>query len=187
MSGTSADLPPHVEETMRAISRLHTDHRRGAEGLQRLCERLTRFFSQPRFIALITFAILAWLVADAFESIARIPTFDPWPLQGLQVLTSVAALYMTLFILTAQRREDELEELREQLTLQMSIASEQKIAKVIELLEELRRDLPSVHNRTDANAVELSRPADPDAVLEVLRERQHDLRQSNSSEQGEGL
>jgi uncharacterized membrane protein len=122
-------------------------------------------------------------LANVFAALARFPAFDPWPLQGLQVLTSVTALYMTLFILTAQRREDELGELREQLTLQMSIASEQKIAKVIELLEELRRDLPSVRDRSDANAEALSKPANPDVVLEVLKERQQDLRDSPNLDQ----
>ncbi|HEV2363373.1 MAG TPA: hypothetical protein VGS12_04155 [Caulobacteraceae bacterium] len=65
----------------------------------------------------------------------------------------------------------------------MSIASEQKIAKVIELLEELRRDLPSVRDRSDANAEALSKPADPDAVLEVLKERQQDLRDDSDLDQ----
>ena len=167
---------------MQAISKLHSDHRRGAEGLQRMSERLSRFFSQPRFIAIVTLAILAWLAVTALETIARVSAFDPWPLQGLQLLTSVTALYMTLFILTAQRRENELEELREQLTLQMSIVSEQKIAKVIELLEELRRDMPSVRDRTDFRANELSTPADPDAVLEILKERQQGLRESTGPE-----
>ncbi|HEV2363374.1 MAG TPA: hypothetical protein VGS12_04160 [Caulobacteraceae bacterium] len=96
MNAISEDLPPHLEETVQSISRLHADHRRGAEGLQRLSERLTRFFSQPRFTALITLAILAWLLVNALEIFGRLPSFDPWPFQGLQVLTSVTVLYMTL-------------------------------------------------------------------------------------------
>ena len=46
---------------------------------------------------------------------------------------------MVILIYAAQRREDKLSELREQLTLELALSSEQKTAKVIELLEEPAR------------------------------------------------
>ncbi len=52
-----------------------------------------------------------------------------------------------MLILTTQRRADELAQHREQLTLELAILSEQKTAKVIELLEEMRRDNPNLRNR----------------------------------------
>ena len=77
---------------------------------------------------------------------------------------------MTVLILTTQRREDELTSHREQLTLELAILREQKSAKIISLLEELRRDDPHLHNRHDAEAEALSTPADPNAVLEAIKE-----------------
>lgn len=71
--------------------------------------------------------------------------------------------------LTTRRREDELTAHREQLTLELAIPSEQKAAKIIELLEELRRDNPHIHDRHDAEAEALSKPADPQAVLEAIQ------------------
>lgn len=50
--------------------------------------------------------------------------------------------------------------------------AEQKSSKVISLLEELRRDLPMVRNRNDPEAADLAQPADPEAVLEALKESQ---------------
>jgi hypothetical protein len=44
------------------------------------------------------------------------------------------------------------------------------------LIEERRRDLPNVHNRPDAEAARFSRPADPEAVLDALKEHQLDAR-----------
>ena len=76
---------------------------------------------------------------------------------------------MTVLILTTQRREDELAGLRDQLTLELSILSEQKSAKIIGLLEELRRDDPHISNRPDEHADALSRPADPNAVMDALK------------------
>ena len=73
-------------------------------------------------------------------------------------------------ILTAQRRDDELAELREQLTLELALLSEQKTAKMIELLEEFRRDTPLVENRKDDQADAMAQPADPQSVVEALRQ-----------------
>jgi uncharacterized membrane protein len=73
-------------------------------------------------------------------------------------------------ILGTQRRADQLASHREQLTLELAILSEQKSAKIIALLEELRRDHPEVRDRIDPEAHAMSTPADPEAVLEAIQE-----------------
>jgi uncharacterized membrane protein len=62
------------------------------------------------------------------------------------------------------RLEDQLAQLREQLNLELAILSEQKTAKVIELLEESRRDNPLIHNRVDQEADVMAKPADPKSL-----------------------
>ena len=52
-----------------------------------------------------------------------------------------------------------------------TLLTEQKAAKMIDLLEELRRDLPNVKNRDDPEAVALQRSMNPDLVLAALDER----------------
>ena len=61
---------------------------------------------------------------------------------------------------------------REQLTLELAILSEQKSVKIISLLEELRRDDPHFRNRHDVEAEALSTPADPNGVLEAIKNTQ---------------
>ena len=72
-------------------------------------------------------------------------------------------------ILSTQRRDDELASHRDQLTLELAILSDRKVAKVIELLEELRRDDPSLRKRVDHAAVEMSASADPQTVLDAIK------------------
>lgn len=173
-------LPAHVDYTVQAIARLHIDHRRGSTGLQRTVERLTRFFSRPRAAGLLASAVALWVLTNVILKAAGATAFDPPPFHELQGLVGVGALFMTVFILVTQRREDELSELREQLTLELAMLSEQKTAKLIDLVEELRRDLPNVRNRIDSEAAILARPADSDAVLEALKENQLDARSADS-------
>jgi uncharacterized membrane protein len=99
---------------------------------------------------------------------------DGPPFNELELAVSLAALFMTILILSTQRRDDELASHRDQLTLELAILSDRKIAKVIEFLEELRRDDPALRNRVDHTAVEMSAPADPRAVLDVIKDSHAD-------------
>jgi uncharacterized membrane protein len=65
----------------------------------------------------------------------------------------------------------QLEEQRAHLDLKVTLLTEQKAAKMIDLLEELRRDLPNVKNRLDPEAVALQKSMNPDLVLAALDER----------------
>jgi hypothetical protein len=84
-------------------------------------------------------------------------------------LTVVVAGWIALNLST-QRRDDELASYREQLTLELAILGEQKSAKIIELLEELRRDDPTIRDRIDHDAAAMSAPADPQAVLDAIKD-----------------
>ena len=162
-------LPSHIEETVQAISRLHAAHEAGASRLQRIVERITKRAGRPAFIALLSGLVLSWLLLNLGLLAAGKQPLDPPPFYWLQGTVTLCALYMTVLILTTQRREDELAEVREQLTLELAILSEQKSAKIISLLEELRRDDPHISDRRDAHAEALSEPADPEAVLTALK------------------
>jgi uncharacterized membrane protein len=62
-------------------------------------------------------------------------------------------------------------ERRARLDLKVMLLTEQKAAKVIDLLEELRRDLPNVRNRHDSGAWALQQAMGPDGVLAALSEQ----------------
>ena len=46
----------------------------------------------------------------------------------------------------------------------------QKIAKLIELVEELRQDLPTIRDRQDLEAQIMQQATDPQIVLNILQE-----------------
>jgi uncharacterized membrane protein len=77
---------------------------------------------------------------------------------------------MVIMILATQRREDLLAQRREMLILELALLSEQKTAKVIQLLEESRFDNPLIRNRIDREAEAVAQPSDPNSMLDVIRE-----------------
>jgi uncharacterized membrane protein len=85
-------------------------------------------------------------------------------------LLSFIALVTTTIVLIAQNRQTRFEQQRAHLDLQVNLLTEQKVAKVIHLLEELRRDLPMVKDRHDPQAHEMQKRADTAQLASALDE-----------------
>jgi uncharacterized membrane protein len=73
-------------------------------------------------------------------------------------------------VLIAQNREAKLEKQRAHLDLQVNLLTEQKVTKLIHLLEELRRDLPMVRDRHDPEAAVLQQRTDTAQVLSAIED-----------------
>jgi uncharacterized membrane protein len=77
---------------------------------------------------------------------------------------------VVVMILATQRREDQLAQHREMLILELTLLTEQKTAKVIQLLEEYRQDNPLVGHRVDPAAEAMAQPVDPKSAIDVIKE-----------------
>jgi len=163
-------LPDHIEETIRSIAQFHTDHHENATALQRAVGRMTARLSRPRFIGVITVIVISWISLNLLTAALGGHPIDPPPFPWLEGAVSLVSLYMIVLILATQRREDQLTQRRELLMLELAILSEQKTAKVIHLLEESRRDNPLIRDRVDQEAEAMAQPADPQSVLDAIKE-----------------
>ena len=163
-------LPLDMQQAIQVIARLHAAHHRRATALQRLVDRMTAIVAHPWFIGAVTFTVAGWiagnLILEHFVGRRLDGVAFPW----LQGAGELAALYITTLVLMSQRRKDEISEIREQLTLELAIMTEQKVAKLIALSEETRRDSPFLKDRIDHQANAMAAPADPEAVLEAFKE-----------------
>ena len=101
-------------------------------------DHVTAYVGRPRFIGILAAIVLAWLALNLIMVAAGRPPLDPPPFPWLGTIVGVVSLFIVVLLLTTQRREDELAQHREQLTLELAILSEQKTAKVIQLLEACR-------------------------------------------------
>jgi len=162
------NLPPHVEETVRAVEALHREHRDAATPLQRSLETLRSQLSAPGFVVFGLAMVLLWLALNQILP-ARLK-WDPWPFPVLSLVLSGLAFLTTLLILATQQRADALAGHREQLILQLAFVSERKTAKVIALLEEQRKDSPQLQDREDVEAEQMKETVDPRAVSEAVRD-----------------
>lgn len=135
---------------------------------QRHVEAFTAAIGRPSTIAILLALIGVWVAWNAYEELSGLHAIDPPPFFWLQGAVSLYAALISTFVLATQNREKRHAEQRAYLELQVNLRAEQKTAKIIELLEELRRDMPSVRDRVDLQADAMQLPIDTNAVLDVL-------------------
>ena len=158
-------LSDHVAESVDVVAEFHAEHHRGATPLQRAIDAVTNQLGRPTALIaiIVVLAIWAGLALRVAGGGVDQPVFA-W----LECAATVAALLIAMLILVTQRREDELAERRAQLMLELALLADRKSAKIIELLEELRRDHPDVSDRVDAESDAMATPTDAKSVAQAI-------------------
>jgi uncharacterized membrane protein len=132
-------------------------------------EVLTAALGRPRTVYVTLSIVVGWvafnLVTPKLFGWQRI---DPPPFFWLQGMVTLSALLMTTLVLITANRQTRNAEERSHLDLQVNLLAEHKVAKLIALVEELRRDLPMVRDRIDREADAMQEAVDPNAMIEAL-------------------
>ena len=134
----------------------------------RLIEKIAAFFGKSEFLYLQLFFFTSWIICTHLAP--QLLPFGLPPFQVQEMGIDVTALLITTGVLVQQSRQDRLAEQRSHLILQINLLTEQKIAKLIELVEELREDLPTIRDREDLEARIMQQATDPQVVLDILQE-----------------
>jgi len=160
-----------INQNIEAVLGFYTREDQKISRSQRVVERVSLFAGQPLFLGLILLFVASWMLANMILRQLGMHQFDPAPFSWLQGGVGLGALLAATIVLTKQNRLERLAERRAHLDLKVTLLTEQKTAKLIDLLEELRRDLPNVKDRHDPKAAAMQQSMDPDAVLAALDER----------------
>ncbi len=164
-----SEVADPVSQNLEVIVELHTRAQQEAGSHQRAVERLLSAIGRPGLIygalAFTTF----WVTANGAAPALGFTPWDPPPFFWLQGITGLCAFLTTALVLVTQNRQGKLAERRAQLSLHLELVAERKVAKLIALVEELRRDLPSVKNREDPEAEMMSSSANPREVAAAIQ------------------
>lgn len=167
---SAVNVPDHVNAGIEAMAGPRDRAERDRNAHQRGIERVTGTLARPRFLYATLGFVAGWIGLNLALVAGDGPAFDPPPFQHLHLLLTISAMVMATMVLITQDRQIRLTEKYGHLDLQINLLAEGKIAKVIALLEELRRDLPNVRNRPDAEAHDMALRTDPQIVIDALEE-----------------
>jgi uncharacterized membrane protein len=159
-----------ISQNIGTILQFYTREEQKITGTQRFLADIGSFVGRPLYTGSILLFVALWILANVYAHEFGWVEFDPAPFSWLQGMVSLGALLTTTVVLIKQNRLAKLEELRAHLDLQVNLLTEQKSTKLIDLIEELRRDLPMVKNRHDPAAAVMQQPTDPQQVLAAIDE-----------------
>jgi uncharacterized membrane protein len=93
--------------------------------------------------------------------------FDPFPFGLLTMVVSLEAIFLSIFVLMAQRRESSIAELREEIMLQLLMRSEEEVTKTLQLVVGL---YPRLGHKLaeDPELAEMMKPLDAEAIEQQL-------------------
>ncbi len=135
---------------------------------ERAIQNIASFFGKSEFLYLQLLFFTTWAICSHFIPQILPLSFPQFDLQGMGI--DIAALLITTGVLIQQNRQDKLAEQRSHLILQINLLTEHKIAKLINLMEELRADIPDIKNRYDWEAQIMQQATDPQVILNILQE-----------------
>ncbi len=167
----SDNVTSHVEESIEAVADLEREAHEATSRHHRWIERVTSRIGRPlSFYIIVTFVVL-WIASNSVALHTTGSTFDPPPFSWLQGMVSLSGLLVAILILITANRVAQIDSQRDKLDLQINLLNERRTAKLIRMLDELRRDSPEVPTHEDPEVDQLSEHTDTQEVSRAIEER----------------
>jgi uncharacterized membrane protein len=166
----SDSLSGHIDQNIESVVALQRREWESVSLSQRRVERLSRFIGRPVYLVALLGVVAVWIVYNMTAASWGLKPFDAPPFEMLDGIMSLVALITTTIVLIAQNRQAKLEQQHTHLALQVNLLTEQKVTKLIHLIEELRRDLPMVKDRHDPQAAAMQERTDAAQVASAIKQ-----------------
>jgi len=168
--GEHDPLPGNVKSVLSLQSR-KTER---THGLQRFLESVGYALGKPYFVVVLVAFVCTWILLNTLGRRAGFPPFDSPPFPWLQGIITFGSLVTATIVLAKQNLAAKREKRQSHLQLQLTMLTEQKVAKLIQLVEELRRDLPIIEDRRDPEAETLKNSPHAQTVLDIIEQHLED-------------
>jgi uncharacterized membrane protein len=172
-------LPASTKENIELLANFKDREESQLSGAQLLIEKISRFFGSPAYFAFSLLFIVGWILVNLWGVRAGWQYVDPPPFSALQGLVSSNALLLTVAVLIRQNRMAQTAEHRAHVDLQVNLLTEQKATKILQLVDELQRELSAIRRRPNEavgeELAELTKPADAHALLHAIKEKQGNI------------
>lgn len=171
---SSATLPSSAQENLEVLSQFKDREEAQISGLQIAIERVSRVFGSPAFFTFALAFVATWIAVNVWGMHHGWHHVDTPPFFWLQGLVSCSALLLTVAVLIRQTRMAQVAEHRAHLDLQINLLTEQKVTKLLQILDAPRRDLAASQGGHDNEAHEMTKPADAHALMHAIKAKQED-------------
>ena len=152
----------------RAFGAVKAQHAARRTRGQAMADHLTRVASSTGFLLFHVALFLAWILVNM--GVGGLRPFDPFPFGLLTLMLSIEAIVLTIFVLMSQGREAAIAELREEITLQVTLRVEEETTKTLQLLTGLYARL-GFELGEEPDLRDMLRPLDAEAIERDMAEQ----------------
>jgi uncharacterized membrane protein len=160
--------PSRRAGTHQARQSLAANHAAQRSTIERTADALTRAAASTPFFVFHAVWFIAWVAVNT--GILGIRPFDPFPFGLLTLVVSLEAIFLSIFVLMAQSRESAIAELREEVSLQVTLRMEEEVTKTLQLVAGLYPRLGQ-QVADDPELREMLGPLDADRIEQELNDQ----------------
>ncbi len=149
----------------RALQAAKTRYNTGRTRMDALADAATRMGGSSAFLVIHVIWFVVWIGMNT--EIGGVLAFDPYPYGLLTMIVSLEAICLSIFILMSQSRAAVTSELRDEVTLEVSMRVEEEVTKTLQLITGLysRLNLPLSQ---DPELARMLMPLDRDEIEREL-------------------
>jgi uncharacterized membrane protein len=127
-----------IARNVRQIADLEASVREKGTRSDRIAAGISRFCGSMTFVWVHAFLFTAWILLN---TVLLPKPFDPYPFTFLTLVVSLEAIFLSTFIMIAENRQEQINERRGQLDLQINLLAEQESTKTLQILEAVAEKL----------------------------------------------
>ena len=168
--GRGANGASALEENFEAIKKWE----RGILQARSRAEQFSEWIATTAGSGLVLVLHVVWFTAWVTVNVGVVPgvrPFDPFPFQFLTLSVSLEAIFLALFVLASQNRMARQADKRSHLDLQIDLLAEREMTAVLQLLQDIARQLKVHASVTDDQLRDLMQKTD----LRRLTDRMDEL------------
>jgi uncharacterized membrane protein len=169
-----ADLSASAKDNLERLKMFQEVEDAQISGVQLLIERISAFLGSPVYFVFALAFIILWMLLNRWGASVGWHMFDQPPYPWLQGLVSSNALLLTVAVLIRQNRMAKVAEHRAHLDLQINLLTEQKATKILQIVDELQRELTALRKHPDSQVAEMTKPADAHALMHAIKQKHSD-------------
>jgi len=165
-------LSDSAKKNVEAIAQLEQQLHGRRSRVEKIGDRITRYFGSLWFIAGHAVFFTAWVVANA-SVLPGVEAFDPYPFPFLGLVVGIEFIFLTTFVIMNQNLQSKRQEHWGHLTLQVALLTEQEVTKSSQMIHLICQHLGLENPSTDEESKDLAQPTPlTELVEEIEKARQ---------------
>lgn len=131
-----------------------------------VADRVSRLSGSMLYVWLHVAWFTGWVLLNA-GLVGGTLAFDPFPFSFLTMVVSLEAIFLSTFVLISQNRQAALADRRAHVDLQVNLAAEQEVTKLLRLVRDIHEHL-GIEAEDDGELAEMAAETDVSSIAKAV-------------------